>query len=136
VRDPAHHQCLFGASDQMRPRLLGLADDEQRRGPESVHQRPLLRHLDVDIGIVAEPDAVQELVRLLEEVHRTQGHRHRGARREVAVAAGLGVRDEPRPLGQCIHRPPDLPDAGRGLSHQGQSLGPPHRVWVVLHVDE
>jgi|GEM_PF-4372391 len=51
---------------------LGIANDEQSRSPEDVHQRPLLHYQEVDLGIRAELDGVQELVSLLEEVHRAQ----------------------------------------------------------------
>ena len=136
LREPAHPQCLRRGCHEMRSRVLGVADDDERGGPESVHQRPLLHHLHVDLNIVAERNGVQELVGLLKEVYRAQCHRHCGARREVAVAARLRIRDEPRSLGQCVHRPADLSGLCRGLRKKGEGLGPPHRVGVVLHVDE
>jgi len=108
----------------------------QRCGPEGLHQRALLNDQDVYLDIVTELDSVQELVGLLEEIHRAQRHSHSSACGEVAVPAGFRVRDEPRRLGQGIHRPAHLVDGGRGLCQERQRLGPPHRVGVVLHVDE
>src|SRR5665647_2087356 len=84
----------------------------------------------------AELDAGQQLVCLLKEEHCAQGHRDRVACGKMVVAARLRVRNEPRSLGQRIHRPADLSNLGRRLRKQGQCLGPPHRVWVVLHIGE
>jgi hypothetical protein len=49
---------------------LDVAEDQERCPPEGTEQRPFLDHLEVDIEVVAEPDAGQQFVGLLEEVHR------------------------------------------------------------------
>jgi len=111
---------------------LALAHHHQRRPPVGAKQCQFLDHLEVDIDVVTQPNTAQQLVGLLEEVHRSQRHGDPCAGRDVAVAAGLGVGHQPGSLSQGIHRPVHLLDLSRGLCQESQRLGSPHQVGLVI----
>ena len=135
-RDPAHPEGMFGAGDQVRRCLLGVADDQESRPPECAQQRALLGHQQVDVEVATGLDPGQQIFCLLEQVDGAERQGDRHTRGKMVVAAWLRSGDEPRALSQRIHRPADLPDLGRGLGKKCQCLRPPHRVGVVLHVVE